>query len=78
MANRNNNKDEGMRETTGNTEATDEEQRKNVILDVLELELLTQTAQMEQAKAGHKEQTTVKKGTQSSSVGPRTDEKCSN
>jgi len=33
---------------------------------------------MEQVKAGHKEQPSVKKAAQSSSVGPRADEKCSN
>ena len=56
----------------------EDNQRKNVILDVLELKLLTQKASNDKNKAARQEPTSVKKPTQSSSVGPRTDEKCSN
>ena len=56
----------------------EDHQRKNVILDVLELELLAQNASIDKHKATRQEPASVKKPTQSSSVGPRTDEKCSN
>lgn len=57
---------------------TEDPQRKNVILDVLELKLLAENASIDKSKAARQEPASVKKPTQSSSVGPRTDEKCSN
>lgn len=56
----------------------EDNERKNVILDVLELKMLNQNASNDKNKAARQEPTSVKKPTQSSSVGPRTDEKCSN
>lgn len=57
---------------------TEGPQRKNVILDVLELKLPAETASIDKSKATRQDPASVKKPTQSSSVGPRTDEKCSN